>query len=144
MNPTLRSLSITLGFCCLILVLSPAYYYLQAMASWTGGPENDILIVYLLVVPILCHGFMVGRYGYRSSVIGLLLFFSLIAILCVFRHLDISARTGYSQRDAQRSLEAMLWSVPLFLISICFVPLRRSENKKENKAEEPTPNPPSD
>ena len=131
MNPTLRSLAITIGFCVLILVLSPAYWYLGALASWGGGPEDDILIVYLLVVPILVHGVLVGRYGYRSAVISSLLFFAVVAFLCVARHFEIGDRTGYSQWHAWRSLEAMLWSFPWFLGSIFFVMLRKTNNKGE-------------
>ena len=143
MNSTLRPLAITIGFCVLILVLSPAYWYLGVLNSWGGGPEDDIFIVYLLVLPILIHGFFVGRYGYRSAVISTLLFFAMVAFLCVARHFEIDDRTGYSEWHARRSLESLLWSIPWFLGSISFVILRKIRNK-ENKAEEPTPNPPSD
>ena len=143
MNSKLRSIAITIGFCVLILALSPAYWILSALGSMGGGPEDDIVIVYLLVLPILIHGFLVGRYGYRSAIISSLILFCVVATLCVARHLDISGRVGYSEWHARRSLEALAWSIPWLVGAGCFSALRKTKTQ-ENKAEMATPRKPSD
>ena len=134
MNLKIKSLLITIGFCILILALSYAYWILAALGSMGGGPEDDIVIVYLLVLPILIHGFQVGKYGSRSAAISSLIFFGVVAILCVARHFEISDRMGYSQWHARRSLEALTWSIPWFVVAACFSFLRKTK-KMANKAE---------
>ena len=141
MNPKLGSLAITIGFSVLVLALSPAYWFLSALGSMGGGPGDDIVIVYILVLPILVHGFLVGCYGYRHAAISSLVFFGVVAFLCVVRHFEISDRMGYSQWHARRSLEALAWSIPWFIGAGCFSLLRKTKSTGEQAGDGDTGKP---
>jgi len=131
-SSTRKSLAITLAFSVFTLITAIVYWFAASLASW-GGPEDDIAIVYILAAPMLLHGFLVARHGWRNALLSSLLLYGFIAILCVARHTEISNRIGYSDWHAKRSLEALLWSVPWFLTALGFVFVRK---KPETKNEE--------
>jgi hypothetical protein len=108
---------ITLTFCIATAILAPAYWFIGAFMSW-GGPEDDIAILYILFLPIMFHGMMIEKYGFRRTAKSSLVYFSLIAILCVARYIDISGRSGYDQWHANRSLESLAWTLPWFAVGL--------------------------
>ena len=87
--------------------------------GWSGRRHRDRL------------RFLVGCYGYRRAAISSLVFFGVVAILCVVRHFEISDRMGYSQWHARRSLEALAWSIPWFIGAGCFSLLRKTKSTGE-------------
>jgi hypothetical protein len=121
-------------FCIGILLLSPVYWFVCALASWSG-PEDDIAIIYLLAVPIVFHGFITGKYGFMQATKSALIFFTFIAALCVVRHFELAGRGGYSSRMANRCLESLAWSVPWFLGSLSFSILRKAIDPGIKKTE---------
>ena len=120
-----RATLTTIEFCLWILLLSPVYWFLCLMVSWSG-PEDDIAIIYLLAFPILLHGFVIARYGLKQATKSALIFFSLIATLCIARHFEIAGRSGYNSWLANRSLVSLAWSIPWFLGSLSFTLLRKT------------------
>ena len=99
------------------LLLAPAYWFYEALASW-GGPGDDIAIIYILFLPVLFHGMIIEKYGFKRTAIRSGVYFSLIAILCIARHIEISCRGGYDQWHANRSLESLGWTLPWFAVGL--------------------------
>lgn len=124
-----RATLATVGFSAVILLLSPAYWYVCILASW-AGPENDIAIIYLLAFPILLHGFVTSKYGLKLAAKSALMFFSLIAVLCIARHFEIAGRSGYNSWLANRSLESLAWSIPWFLAGLSFAFFRKTVSSR--------------
>ena len=120
-----RATLASVGFSAVILLLSPAYWFVCILASWTG-PEDDIAIVYLLAVPILLHGFVTAKYGLTLATKSALILFLLIAILCVARHFEIAGRSGYNTWLANRSLLSLAWCIPWFLGGLSFSLFRKT------------------
>ena len=135
-----KSSTITLTFCIATAVLAPAYWFIGMLTTWGGGPEDDIAIIYILGLPVLFHGMMIQKYGFKQAAKGSLIYFSLIAMLCFARHVDISNRTGYSQWHANRSLESLAWTLPWFFVGL-FASLF-SKPKESIAAEQERPDPP--
>ena len=116
----------TVGCSAVILLLSPAYWFVGILASFGGGPEDDIAIIYLLAVPIFLHGFVVAKYGLKLATKSALMLFLLVATLCIARHFEISGRSGYNDWLANRSLLSLAWSIPWFLSGLFFTLIRKT------------------
>jgi hypothetical protein len=125
-----KSSPITMLLCIGTVLLAPAYWFYEALASW-GGPGDDIGIIYILFLPILFHGMIIEKYGFKRTAQRSLVYFSLIAILCIARHIEISGRGGYSQRLAYRSLESLAWTLPWFGVGLIASIFSKPEAKNE-------------
>ncbi len=97
--------------------MAPAYWFIVALMSW-GGPGDDINIIYILFLPILFHGMIIEKYGFKRTAVNSLVYLLLIAILCIARRIELSAGSGYSEWQAGRSLESLAWTLPWFSIGI--------------------------
>jgi hypothetical protein len=58
-NSVQKSSPITMLLCIGTVLLAPAYWFYEALASW-GGPGDDIAIINILFMPILFHGMIVS------------------------------------------------------------------------------------
>jgi hypothetical protein len=123
-----KSSPITMLLCIGTLLLAPAYWFYEALASW-GGPGDDIAIIYILFLPVLFHGMIIEKYGFKRTAIRSGVYFSLIAILCIARHIEISGRGGYSQQLAYRSLESLAWTLPWFSVGLIASLFSNSKDK---------------
>jgi len=120
-----RATLATVGCSAVILLLSPAYWFVCILASWVG-PEDDIAIIYILAVPILLHGFVTAKYGLKLATKSALMLFLLVSTLCIARHFEISGRSGYNNWLANRSLLSLAWSIPWFLGGLSFTLIRKT------------------
>jgi hypothetical protein len=121
-----KSSTITLMFCVGTILLAPAYWFIAALMSW-GGPGDDINIIYILFLPVLLHGMIIEKYGFKRTAVNSLVYLILIAILCIARHIELSGSTGYSERQAGRSLESLAWTLPWFSIGVIASIFSKSE-----------------
>ena len=113
-------------FCVGTVLLAPAYWFIAALMSW-GGPGDDINIIYILFLPVLFHGMIIEKYGFKRTAVNSLVYLFLIAILCIARHIELSGSTGYSERQAGRSLESLAWTLPWFSIGVIASIFSKSE-----------------
>lgn len=120
----------TLKFCVATVIFAPVYWFVGALATWGSGPEDDIAIIYILGLPILLHGMMIEKYGLKRAAKCALVYFLLISILCFARHIEISGRSGYNARRANRSLESLAWTLPWFAVGL-FASLFSKPNNRE-------------
>ena len=125
-----KASAITLMFCVGTVLLAPAYWFTAALMSW-GGPGDDINIIYILFLPILFHGMIIEKYGFKRTAVNSLVYLLLIAILCIARHIELSGSTGYSERQAGRSLESLAWTLPWFSIGMIASIFSKPEAKNE-------------
>jgi len=125
-----KSTLVSVRFCIGVLILAPVYWFLSAMASW-NGPPDDIAIIYILAAPITLHAFITGKYGFKRAAKSALMFFAVVAALCFARHIELSTQPGYSARMAARCLESLAWSVPWFLGGRPFTNYRKTVNEPE-------------
>ena len=116
------------------ILMAPAYWFIAALMSW-GGPGDDINIIYILFLPILFHGMIIEKYGFNRTAVNSLVYFMLIAMLCIGRHIELSGGAGYSERQAGRSLESLAWTLPWFFIGMIASIFSKPEAKNE-KAEQ--------
>ena len=112
-----KASAITLMFCVGTILFAPAYWFIAGIMSW-GSPVDDINIIYILFLPILFHGMMIEKYGFKRTAVGSLVYLLLIAILCIARHIEISGYGGSYQRHANRSLESLGWTLPWFAVGL--------------------------
>ena len=112
-----KASTITLMFCIGTILFAPAYWFIAALMSW-GVPGDDINIIYILFLPILFHGMMIEKYGFKRTAVGSLVYLLLIAILCIARHFEISGQGGNNQGQANRSLESLGWTLPWFAVGL--------------------------
>lgn len=122
-------------FCVGTVLLAPAYWFIAALMSW-GGPGDDINIIYILFLPVLFHGMIIEKYGFKRTAVNSLAYLFLIAILCIARHIELSGGTGYSERQAGRSLESLAWTLPWFSIGMIASIFSKPEAKNEEEAEQ--------
>lgn len=134
-----RATLATVGYSAVILLLSPAYWFVCILGSWGGGPEDDIAIIYLLAVPILLHGFVTAKYGVKLATKSALMLFLLVATLCIARHFEISGRGGYNDWHANRSLLSLAWSIPWFLGGLSFTLIRKTVSPIIEESEQAAP-----
>lgn len=120
-----RSTRVSVLFCAGVLMLAPAYWILGALASW-NGPVDDIGIIHILAAPITLHGFVAGKYGFKRAAKSALMLFSVVAVLCLARHIELANHPGYSVRMAGRCLESLAWFVPWFLGGLSFSIFRKT------------------
>ena len=124
-----KSSPITMLLCVGTVILAPVYWFIEALKSW-GGPGDDIAIIYILFLPILIHGMTIAEYGIKRTAIRSLVYFLVIAILCIVRHFEVSGRSGYDHWHANRSLESLVWTLPWFavglVVSLLFKPTKKT------------------
>ncbi|BCU79457.1 hypothetical protein [Luteolibacter sp. LG18] len=109
----MKPFSISLLFSALTFAAGRGYWILAGLASWNGGPTDDIAILYYLTVPILLHAILVRRRGMRAAFPGTLLYAAVVAGLCLARHQELAAYPGYDAWHVGRSLTS-LWGCLFF------------------------------
>ena len=100
------------------MLLAPVYWITGVLRSMGAGPEDDITIIQILAIPILLHGLITAKYGFSRASRYALVYFSLIAALCIARCIEILGSSGYDHWHAMRSLKSLAWTLPWFSVGL--------------------------